>query len=661
VCGVAGWIDGAGTASGEGLKAVVVRMRDRMIPRGPDGAGVWIDPGAGVALGHRRLAIIDLTETGAQPMVSCSRRYVITFNGEIYNFPEIRRELEGRGVRFRSTSDTEVMLESFEQWGIQGALERFVGMFAFALWDCQERALILARDRLGEKPLYYGWAGSALVFGSTLEALAAHPDWRGEIDRDALALYFQLQYVPCPWSIYRGIRKLPPATFLRLRLRDLRTGQLPDPTPYWSLRQVAESGCADPFRGTDSEAIDHLEILLKQSVAGQMLSDVPLGALLSGGVDSSAVVALMQTQSQRPVRTFTIGFDSSAYDESRFAARIARHLSTDHTEIRVTPADAMTVIPKMPELYDEPFADQSQIPTCVVAQLARRHVTVCLSGDGGDELFCGYNRHLQLRRLWSAVGPLPRPLRRGIAALLAAAPSGFYQFALKDRRHGVLADQVQKLATILSLGGPEDMYQRLAVLWDRPERIVRDATARPTLITDRRGWPDLPGVMDRLMYVEAMTSLPDNMMVKLDRAAGGASLETRVPMLDHRIVEFSWRLPFRYKVRDGVGKWILRQVLYRRVPRAMVERPKSGFDAPIDEWLRGPLRDWAEDLLAPGRLARDGYLDPDPIVKRWQEHVSGRQKWQYHLWAVLMFQAWMDRHRGRMDARTPPLLDSSPG
>jgi asparagine synthase (glutamine-hydrolysing) len=622
-------------------------MCDPMVPRGPDASGEWVEPGAGVALGHRRLAIIDLTDTGAQPMVSCSGRHVITYNGEIYNFPEIRRELEGHGARFRSTSDTEVMLESFERWGIRGALEHFVGMFAFALWDREERTLTLARDRIGEKPLYYGWVGSALVFGSTLESLAAHPDWRGEIDRDALALYFQLQYVPCPWSIYRGIRKLPPATFLSLRLRDLRPGQLPDPTPYWSLRQVAEDGCADPFQGTDSEAIDHLEILLKQSVAGQMLSDVPLGALLSGGVDSSAVVALMQAQSRRPVRTFTIGFDSGAYDESRFAARIAQHLCTDHTEIRVTPADAMTVIPKMPELYDEPFADQSQIPTCLVAQLARRHVTVCLSGDGGDELFCGYNRHLQLLRLWSVVGPLPRPLRRGIGALLTAVPSGFYQLALEDRKHGVLADQVQKLTSILSLGGPEEMYQRLAVLWDQPERIVRDATAQPMLVTDRRGWPDLPGVMDRLMYVEAMTSLPDNMMVKLDRAAMGASLETRVPMLDHRIVEFSWRLPFRFKVRDGVGKWILRQVLYRRVPREMIERPKSGFDAPIDEWLRGPLRDWAEDLLSPGRLSRDGYLNPDPIVKRWQAHVSGRQKWQYHLWAVLMFQAWMDRHRGR--------------
>jgi len=622
-------------------------MCDRMIPRGPDGSGEWVDPGAGVALGHRRLAIIDLTDTGAQPMVSCSGRYVITYNGEIYNFPEIRRELEGRGARFRSTSDTEVLLESFEQWGIRGALERSVGMFAFALWDCQERELTLARDRLGEKPLYYGWTGSALVFGSTLAALAAHPDWRGEIDRDALALYFQLQYVPCPWSIYRGIRKLPPATFLRLRLRDLRPGQLPDPADYWSLRQVAERGCADPFQGTDSDAIDHLETLLKQSVAGQMLSDVPLGALLSGGVDSSAIVALMQAQSQRPVRTFTIGFDSGAYDESRFAARIARHLSTDHTEIRVTPADAMTVVPKMPSFYDEPFADQSQIPTCLVAQLARHHVTVCLSGDGGDELFCGYNRHLQLLRLWSAVGPLPRLMRRGMAALLKAAPSSIYQSALEDRKHGVLADQVQKLAAILPLGGPEEMYQRLAVLWDQPERIVRDATAQPMLVTDRRGWPDLPGVMDRLMYVEAMTSLPDNMMVKLDRAAMGASLETRVPMLDHRIVEFSWRLPFRFKVRDGVGKWILREVLYRRVPRKMVERPKSGFDAPIDEWLRGPLRDWAEDLLSPGRLSSDGYLDPDPIVKRWRDHVSGKRKWQYHLWAVLMFQAWMDRHRGR--------------
>ena len=578
-------------------------------------------------------------------MCSSDGRYVITYNGEIYNYLHIREDLIGLGHDFRGTSDTEVLLAAFNQWGVKPTLKKLIGMFAFGLWDREDRTLYLARDRMGEKPLYYGWADTAFLFGSELKALRVHPQWQGEIDRDVLSLFFRHNYIPAPYSIYRGIYKLLPGTYLQLSLAGMRARELPTPQEYWSLRLVAEEGARNPFLGTDQEAIAELDTLLRSAVAGQMIADVPLGAFLSGGVDSSTIVALMQAQSSRSVKTFTIGFDDVAYNEAQYAKAVAGHLGTEHSEIHVTPQQAMEVIPRLPELYDEPFADSSQIPTFLVSQLARQHVTVSLSGDGGDEVFCGYNRHVWLNAIRQKARWFPRPLRKGLAALLRAIPVPLSEALLRRRKTGVLSDQVQKLGSILGMDSPELMYLRLTSFWDRPTTLVLNSVEPPTLLSDRQRWPELPHVLERLLYLESATSLPDDMLVKVDRAAMGVSLETRVPLLDHRIVEFSWRLPLSMKLCDGVGKWILRQVLYQYVPRSLIERPKAGFAIPIDTWLKGSLRPWAEHLLDPSRLRGEGYLDPLPVRQKWAEHLSGRNKWQPHLWGVLMFEAWLERQQ----------------
>ena len=627
---------------------VLEAMCDSLQHRGPDSGGVWIDEAAGVALGHRRLAIIDLSPTGSQPMHSADNRWVIVYNGEIYNYQDLRTELAGLGHSFRGTSDTEVILAGFSQWGVECTLKKLVGMFAIALWDRQERVLYLARDRMGEKPLYYGWMGRVLLFGSELKALRAHPAWQAEIDRNALALYFRFSHIPAPYSIYQGIFKLPPGTFLTLSMAGSVPEYLPAPAPFWSLRDVTESATSDPYRGSDQEAVAELDSLLRVAVAGQMISDVPLGAFLSGGIDSSTVVALMQAQSSRPVRTFSIGFDDVAYNEAAYAKAVARHLGTDHTELYVAAPDALAVIPRLPQLYDEPFADSSQIPTFLVAQMARQHVTVSLSGDGGDEVFCGYNRHVQLARLWNRIRLVPLPLRKGIASMIRSVPSAWSEPILRRRKSGVLADQVQKAAAILGLSDLESMYLRLTYVWERPTDLVLNSVEPRTLLSERAGWPQLPTDLERLLYLEAATSLPDDMLVKVDRAAMGVSLETRVPLLDQRVVEFAWRLPLAMKLRAGVGKWILRQVLHKYVPQSLTEHPKSGFSAPIDMWLRGPMRDWAEDLLSESRLRQQGIIEPQLVQQKWREHLGGHRKWQHHLWGVLMFEAWLDSAKIRI-------------
>lgn len=610
--------------------------------RGPDAAGEWADPETGIAMAHRRLAILDLTTAGHQPMLSHDKRFVTVFNGEIYNFGSLRSQLEALGCNFVGASDTEVMAEAFSAWGVEDTLPRLVGMFAFAAWDRKERTLWLAHDRMGEKPLYYGWNGSAFLFGSVLSALTAYPKWQGEVDRNSLALYLQLQYVPSPFSIYRGIRKLPAGCYLRILLTGLSPGTIPEAVSYWSLLAVAEDGIAKGFEGSESEAVNELEGLLRQAVKGQMIADVPLGAFLSGGVDSSTVVALMQKISPRPVKTFTIGFDEKLYNEAHHAGAIARHLGTDHTAIIVTAKDALDAIPLMPAIYDEPFADQSQIPTFLVAKMARRHVTVSLSGDGGDELFCGYNRHAVLRRLWPIIGIWPRSLRLAAAFMLDKLPAPAADAILGGLRLKARADQLQKLIGVVRSDSLVGAYSRLIRLWDNDDEIISDMP-HSVFATNDRIWPNWPDPLSVLLFVEMSTSLPDNMMVKVDRAAMAVSLETRVPLLDHRIVEFCWRLPLRMKLRNGVSKWILRQVLYKHVPREMIDRPKSGFETPMGSWLRGPLREWAQDLLDPRSILQDGFLNPKPIQKRWREHLSGRKKWQHHLWAVLMFQAWLRR------------------
>jgi asparagine synthase (glutamine-hydrolysing) len=646
MCGIAGFLSPQGTREEAGR--TIRRMTDTLIHRGPDDGGVWEDTRSGVALGNRRLAIVDLSPEGHQPMHSASGRYVLAFNGEIYNFWALREELEGLGHPFRGHSDTEVMLAAFTEWELEGALERFNGMFAFALWDREERSLYLARDRLGEKPLYYGWMGETFLFGSELKALKVHPTFRDEISRNALALYLRYQYIPAPYTIYEGISKLSPGT----RLTIDEAGNVSGPVPYWSAKEAAERGVTNPLGGSDAEAVDELDDLLRDSVRMRMVADVPLGAFLSGGIDSSAVVAAMQSQSDRPVRTFSIGFYEEEYSEAEHAKAVARHLGTEHTELYVTPEEAMSVIPKLPTLYDEPFSDPSQIPTYLVSQLARRHVTVSLSGDGGDELFAGYNRYFWVESIWGKVGWMPLGLRSALAeALTAVSPQGWDRAFKKlgpvlptKARQRIPGDKLHKLAEVLTVN-PEAMYLNLVSLWKRPDSVVIGGSEPLVTLTDPGRWADLPNLTQRMMYLDTVTYLPDDILVKVDRASMGVSLEGRVPFLDHRLVEFAWRVPLGMKIKDGKSKWLLRQVLNQYVPKKLIERPKMGFGVPIDAWLRKPLRGWAEALLDERRLRREGFFDPRPIREKWAEHLSGKRNWQYPLWDVLMFQAWLEQNK----------------
>jgi len=644
MCGLTGFWQQGGCSHDEAV-TLVRRMTDTLVHRGPDDFGEWVDEAVGIALGHRRLSILDLSPAGHQPMVSASGRYVIAYNGEIYNHIELRQDLEAQGAAppWRGHSDTETLLAAVEAWGIQQTLQRCVGMFAIALWDRQDRILTLARDRLGEKPLYYGWQQGVFLFGSELKALRAHPAFVGEIERDALALFFRYNYIPAPYSIYEDVFKLPPGTYL-----EIAGTQSTQPIPYWSFADSVAKGQAHPFSDSETDAVNELERLLQQAVAGQMLADVPLGAFLSGGIDSSTVVALMQAQSKQPVRTFTIGFHEGEYNEAKHAKTVAQYLGTDHTELYVTPQEAMGVIPRLPELYDEPFADSSQIPTFLVAQLARQHVTVSLSGDGGDELFGGYNRYFLVDRLWRRIGWMPKGLRTSLSSLLTALPpkywnhlfSVFSHLLPRRYRYANPGDKLHKLAEVLNAAEPEAIYYALVSHWKTPSSLVLGTTEPPTVLTQEQPWLQGADFRHRMMALDTLSYLPDDILVKVDRVAMGVSLETRVPLLDHRLVEFAWQLPVGLKIRNGQGKWLLRQVLYRYVPQELIERPKMGFGVPIDHWLRGELRDWAEDLLNEHRLREAGYLNPQPVRQLWDEHLSGRRNWQFHLWDVLMWQAW---------------------
>ena len=642
MCGITGVIS-KDRVTGEGLRASACAMRDTLHHRGPNDQGIWMDETFGIAMGHTRLSIIDLSSHGHQPMQSKSGRYVAVFNGEIYNFKKLQPQLEKSGAEFDGHSDTEVMLAAIEEWGLDAALQRFVGMFAIALWDRRERKLYLVRDRMGEKPLYYGWQGKTFLFGSELKALRVHPAWRGEIDRDALALYMRHNCIPAPYSIYKGIFKLIPGTVLCLS-SGVSSGGCPDPVAFWSAKSIAEQGVAAPFEYSDSEATSQLERLLSDTIREKMVADVPLGAFLSGGVDSSIVAALMQAESNQKVKTFSIGFHEAGYNEAQHAKAVAEHLGTEHTEWYVTSGEAMDVIPLLAGIYDEPFADSSQIPTYLVSQMTKEHVTVALSGDGGDELFGGYNRYFHGRNIWQKLGWLPSGLRNGAASLLTSLPPDRWNRLLGNLLpHGAPGDKLYKLADMLASSSPEDMYFQLVSHWKNPAELVIGAAEPATVLTNQKMWPQLDDFTMRMMFLDSVSYLPDDILAKLDRASMAVSLESRVPFLDHRVVEFAWHLPLHQKIRGGVGKWLLRQVLYRHVPRELIERPKMGFGVPIDSWLRGPLRDWAETLLDESRLECEGFFYSAPIREKWAEHLSGRRNWQYLLWDVLMFQAWREK------------------
>ena len=634
MCGLAGFFGSAGFSPLAGQR-MVARMSQRLAHRGPDDQGIWLDGDAGIAFGHRRLSIIDLSDAGHQPMISASGRYVIVLNGEIYNHQEIRNELDS-GVsppHWRGRSDTETLLSAIERWGIPISLTKSVGMFAVALWDREDRVLTLARDRIGEKPLYFGWQGKTLLFGSELKSLRAHPAFQADIDRDALASYMRDGYVAAPYSIYRNIYKLLPGCLIQFSSATA-PNTLPATEEYWSMADAVAAGVDTMFTGTEDEAAEQLDAHLRAAVALQRVADVPLGAFLSGGTDSTSVVALMQSQSSQPVRTFTIGFAEEKFDEAAHAKAVSAYLGTEHCQLYVTPQDAMDVIPKLPGFYDEPFGDSSAIPTILVSKLARQQVTVALSGDGGDELFAGYGRYRRNEQIWSRMRRIPFRGRNSVSRFLRGCTT--------QRPRSKIAWKVDRLAQYMSARTAEDSYAIQTSLQTDVHSLVLDSNSNLTRVRfASRPVPPQQDLYTMMMYRDAIGYLPDDILVKVDRASMAFGLESRVPMLDHRLVEFAWRLPLHMKVRDGQEKWLLKQVLEKYVPRALTQRPKAGFAVPVGHWIIGPLRDWAEDLLRKDRLDDMGFLNAAVVRERWDQHLLGVSGGADGIWAVLMFQAWL--------------------
>ena len=647
MCGIVGLLDPQQKIPDRSV--ALAGMTAALRHRGPDDSGLWTDADNCLGLGHRRLSILDLSSHGHQPMTSASGRYVISYNGEVYNFEALREELEKKGFRFNGGSDTEVILAAVEAWGLRDAVCRFVGMFAFALWDRKTRRLSLVRDRLGIKPLYFAESSGFMAFASELKALRLIPGMSLDVDRGALTLLLTYNYIPAPHTIYRRVHKLEPGHIVEFGVENGRLARTYDGA-YWSARYVTQDGQRNPLEGSTEELIDTVESALLDAVKSRMIADVPLGAFLSGGIDSSTVVAMMQAQSGRPVKTFTIGFTEKDYNEAVAAKAVAAHLKTDHTELYVTPAEAREVIPRLPTLYDEPFSDSSQIPTFLVSQLARKSVTVALSGDGGDELFCGYNRYSWGRRLWKALKWWPVSARTTLARIVHRLPPERWNEILRPAmavvpgryRVGLPGDKLHKLAKALDFATPGDLYRNVISVSADPLNMVIGAERISTALDEWQTGSTQHKFTEEMMYYDLVTYLPDDILVKVDRASMGVGLEARVPILDHRVVELAWRLPMHLKLRNGQGKWILRRILSRYVPDILFERPKTGFGVPIGAWLRGPLRDWAENLLRSDRLQQEGFFNPSLVGTLWHDHLSGQRNWEHNLWSILMFQAWLE-------------------
>ena len=649
MCGISGFYSLSSFSSND----VIIKMNSAISHRGPDTNGFWSDKKSGIVLGHQRLSIIDLSDAGNQPMKSNSTRYILTYNGEVYNHLEIRKELQKStpSIKWRGNSDTETLLEAIDFWGIEITLKKIQGMFAFGLWDQKKRCLILARDRIGEKPLYYGWQGEGnkktFLFGSELKALKVHPEFNGKINRDAIALELRHNYIPAPYSIYEDIYKLQPGHYLKFKESDLTKKLLPNPKTYWCFTETVFSGNNNQLTISESHIQEDLEKYLQSSVRKQMISDVPLGAFLSGGIDSSTIVALMQSQSTNPIKTFTIGFNEDEYSEAKYAKKIAKHLGTDHTELYISSKEAIEVIPKLPIIYDEPFSDSSQIPTFLISQLAKKDVTVALSGDGGDELFCGYNRYVMSEKFWNIFRLMPQSFRKIFSSGLQSISTENWTTISKLlpglKKYSNFGDKIHKGANVLKAKTSHELYYMLCSHWQNPTEAVINSKESGTLLTEFK--PDFQGLnnQQQMMVLDFLTYLPDDILVKVDRAAMASSLETRIPFLDHNLIEYVWRISHSLKFKKGEGKWILKQILNKYVPKHLTDRPKMGFGIPIGAWLRGPLRDWAENLLDQKRLQQEGYFNSKLIRDKWTEHLSCKRDWQYDLWNVLMFQAWIDQ------------------
>lgn len=649
MCGIAGILNPEFTENQ--WQGHLQTMSDTLIHRGPDDSGTWFCREEGVGIIQRRLSIVDLSQLGHQPMFSPSGRYVITYNGEVYNFKNLRIECEKSGFSFKGDCDTEVLLACIELWGIPAALKKFIGMFAFALWDRKEHALYLCRDRLGKKPLYYGQIGKSFVFASELKALCTLTFFKREIDRDVLALLVRYNFIPSPLSIYKNIFKVTPGSMIRVQF-DKEEFTIIE-TPYWSLLETAQHGQTNQFEGDGDEAIQELDALLSGAVRSRMIADVPLGAFLSGGIDSSLIVALMQKQSSMPVKTFSIGNFDKKYNEAVYAKEVARHLGTDHTEFYVSPQDVRDVVPLLPAMFDEPLPDSSQIPTFLVSKLSRGQVTVALTGDGGDEVFGGYARYKRIPQIWNTLSMAPGDLRQLLlsgfkkTAPLTRPIINFAVAMMRKRGRACNYEEVfSYISGILTVKSQKELFHRYLSNEMNPTDVVLGSKIRDTLLSSPEMWPDFRNFEHAMMFVDSISYLSEDILVKVDRASMAVSLETRVPILDHRVVEFAWRLPFALKMRNKQSKWILRQVLYKYVPKNLVERPKMGFGIPIGSWIKKELRPWAEELLDADRLKREGFFDPAPIRKKWTEHCSGERDWHYYLWNILTFQAWLEKNKG---------------